>query len=425
MTSDRSNIQALMSVACTALVYFAVGLPLAVLPSWVHHELGFSVAMAGFAVSIQYAATIVSRGIVGPLIDTAGPRRAILIGFALCLLSGLVFVGAARTESHRAMALAVLLASRVVLGFGESMVGTSSIAWGIVRAGRDHTAKVISWNGIAIYGGIAAGAPVGVGLLHYGGMTTVGLALLLTGLGGWVFTWPQPTTEVSGAERMPYTAVFARILPYGAALGLGAVGFGVITSFVALYYAAHGWAAAWMAITGFGVAFVLGRILFVGLIARLGGLRVASMFLAVEVVGLLTMWLATTPIVAVIGAALAGVGFALVFPALGLIVVDLVPPQNRGAALGAYNMFTDVALLITGPAAGLAASGLGYPAPFLLGGLCACLGLGIVCIMRMRLRSDELASEHSVDGWPVPLNEVCEPGTGIASVLGPARHSEI
>ena len=161
MTSHRSSVRILMSVACTALVYFAVGLPLAVLPSWVHHELGFSVAVAGFAVSIQYAATIVSRGIVGPLIDTAGPRRAILVGFALCLLSGLVFMGAARTESLRAIALAVLLASRIALGFGESMVGTSSIAWDIVRAGRDHTAKVIPWNGIAIYGGIAAGVRVG------------------------------------------------------------------------------------------------------------------------------------------------------------------------------------------------------------------------------------------------------------------------
>ena len=159
---------------------------------------------------------------------------------------------------------------------------------------------------------------------------------------------------------------------------------------------------------------MLGRVVFVGLIARLGGLRVASLFLVVEVVGLLTIWLANTPIIA-----------HLVFPALGLIVVDLVPPQNRGAALGAYNMFTEVAPLITGSAAGLVASGMGYSAPFLLGGSCACLGLGIVCVMRTRLRSGELAFQHSVDRWPVPLNEVCEPGTGAVPVLGPARESEI
>jgi predicted MFS family arabinose efflux permease len=45
----------------------------------------------------------------------------------------------------------------------------------------------------------------------------------------------------------------------------------------------------------------------------------------------------------------------------------LIPPQNRGVALGLYSVFLDVALGATGPLAGLLAAHLGYVAPFFLG----------------------------------------------------------
>jgi MFS family permease len=387
MRAARSDLLIAMSVSCTALTYFAVGLPLAVLPEWVSKDLGFSAVIAGLAISVQYLATIVSRGLVGPMIDTSGPKRAILIGFACTIGSGIVLLFAAQLMARPGAALAVLFLSRLILGVGESLGSTSSIAWGIGRAGDGHTAKIISWNGIATYAAIAAGAPVGVALLHLGGMEAVGIALLTTGIAGLVFVWPQAATAPIAAVRLPYSAVFARIFPYGLALALGATGFGVITAFIALYYSVNGWANAWVAISAFGLAFVLARILFVGSIARHGGLAVAFRFLAIEAAGLVMIWLAPVAIVAVLGAATAGFGFALIFPALGMIVVDLVPPQNRGAAIGAYTMFTDVALCIAGPVAGALAANVGYRAPFLFGAIMALVGVLIVfALMRGGMR---------------------------------------
>lgn len=47
------------------------------------------------------------------------------------------------------------------------------------------------------------------------------------------------------------------------------------------------------------------------------------------------------PWMAKIGVLLAGAGFSLVFPALGVVAVKAVPQQNQGAALATYTVFMD------------------------------------------------------------------------------------
>ncbi|SPX09374.1 major facilitator superfamily protein [Escherichia coli] len=44
---------------------------------------------------------------------------------------------------------------------------------------------------------------------------------------------------------------------------------------------------------------------------------------------------------------LAGAGFSLVFPALGVVAVKAVPQQNQGAALATYTVFMDLSLGVT------------------------------------------------------------------------------
>ena len=72
----------------------------------------------------------------------------------------------------------------MALGFGESWVGTGSATWAIARVGPLHTARVISWNGIATYGALALGAPLGVLLEKHWSMGALGGAVLLLGLAG-------------------------------------------------------------------------------------------------------------------------------------------------------------------------------------------------------------------------------------------------
>ncbi|PIJ55377.1 hypothetical protein BOM23_19720, partial [Erwinia sp. OLMDLW33] len=81
------------------------------------------------------------------------------------------------------------------------------------------------------------------------------------------------------------------------------------------------------------------------------------------------------PWLAKVGALLTGAGFSLVFPAIGVVAVKVVPPQNQGSALATYTAFMDLALGITGPLAGLIMSWYGVPVIYLLSGLLVCVAM--------------------------------------------------
>jgi len=356
-------------VLFTFLAYLVIGMQLAVLPPFVHDDLGFGAVLAGLVISTQYVATLLSRGFAGRTSDTAGPKRTALIGLLACAVSGLLMIAAALLRESRIASVGVMLVARLALGMGESCVATGCIMWGIGRVGAEHTAKVISWNGIATYGALAVGAPLGVVLTHAAGFASIGVAAVALMLLALLLAWRRPAVRVEGGERMPMHHVFGRVAPYGMGLALGSVGFGVIATFITLYYASQGWAGAAPTLSVFGVCFVGVRLVLGWTIAYFGGYRTAMVSLLVECAGLIVLALANHPGVAMLGAALSGIGFSLIFPALGVVAVERVSGSNRGAALAAYSVFIDVALGVTGPLGGWIASGERYGPMFVVAGM--------------------------------------------------------
>jgi len=357
---SRLTLRIVQIVCFTFLAYLVIGMQLAVLPPFVHDDLGLSAVIAGLVISTQYVATLLSRGFAGRTSDTAGPKRAAWIGLLACAASGLLMIAAALLRAWPLASLGTMLLARLALGMGESCVATGCIMWGIGRVGSEHTAKVISWNGIATYGALAVGAPLGVVLVAIGGFVMIGIfavALMLLAL---LLAWRRPPVRVEAGERLPMHRVFGHVAPYGMGLALGSVGFGVIATFITLYYASQGWLGAAPTLSAFGVCFVGVRLLLGWSIAHFGGYRVALVSLLVEAAGLLVLATASHVGVAMLGASLCGMGFSLVFPALGVVAVERVSVSNRGAALAAYSVFIDVALGVTGPLGGWIASGGRY-----------------------------------------------------------------
>jgi MFS family permease len=353
-------------VLFTFLAYLVIGMQLAVLPPFVHSELGFGAVLAGLVISTQYVATLLSRGFAGRTSDTAGPKRAALIGLVACAISGLLMIAAALLRAWPIASVGVMLVARLALGMGESCVATGCIMWGIGRVGAEHTAKVISWNGIATYGALAVGAPLGVVLTSAAGFASIGIAAVLLMVLGLLLAWRRPAVHVEAGERLPMHHVFGRVAPYGMGLALASVGFGVIATFITLYYAREGWAGAAPTLSVFGVCFVGVRLVLGWTIAHFGGYRTALVSLLVECAGLIVLAMANHPAMAMLGAALSGIGFSLIFPALGVVAVERVSGSNRGAALAAYSVFIDVALGVTGPLGGWIASGGRYGPMFVV-----------------------------------------------------------
>ena len=83
----------------TFVAYFSIGLPLAVLPPYVHLRMGYSAALAGLVISIQYIATLVSRPWAGRISDRSGAKVSVLWGMGVCSLSGAVLIAAAALHS--------------------------------------------------------------------------------------------------------------------------------------------------------------------------------------------------------------------------------------------------------------------------------------------------------------------------------------
>ncbi|WP_027799365.1 MFS transporter [Paraburkholderia dilworthii] len=379
-----TTLQIIPVVFFTFLCYLTIGIPLAVLPGYVHDDLGYSAVLAGAAISVQYLATLASRPLAGRSADTLGPKRTVSIGLLGCGASGILLLLAVLCGRWPAPSLALLVCSRLVLGFGESLCGTGAILWGIGRVGTSNNARVISWNGIATYGALAVGAPLGVAIERTVGFAALGILVILLAALGFYLARPMAPVPIVHGERMSYRSVFTRVLPHGIGLALGSAGFGSIATFITLFYAAKQWPNAALSLTVFGTLFIGARLLFANTIKTYGGFRVAIASFSFECVGLLMLWLAPEPHIALAGAALTGFGFALVFPALGVEAVGLVPPASRGAALSAYSVFLDLSLGITGPLAGYIAGEFGYGSVFLFAAIAAAAAVGLSAFLYLR-----------------------------------------
>jgi len=374
----------LSTVAFTFATYLTIGLSLAVLPGFVHSTLGFGAVIAGLSISMQYVATLISRARAGHMADTRGPKRTVMTGLVMCGVSGLLMLLGALAVATPALSLGLILIARLALGCAESCVGTGAIAWGMGQVGHQHTARVISWNGVATYGAIAAGAPLGVLIAHSFGFAAIGAVSLAMMLIAFPLARYKRATAIAVGERSSIRSVAARVVPYGIGLALGSLGFGCIATFVTLFYAAHGWTDAALTLSIFGVMFVGTRFVFGKMILRVGGYRVAMISFAVEAIGLAMLWLASDMLIGAIGAAVAGLGFSLIFPALGVEAVNRVPENSRGAAIGMFSVFLDVAMVAVGPLGGWIAAGMGFNSVYGFAALAAVTAVALTLVLKNR-----------------------------------------
>src|SRR5450830_82318 len=364
--------------------FLCIGIPLPALSLHVGGELGFSALAVGCVIGIQSLSTILSRRFSGAYCDRHGAKRAVTVGLPMASTAGVLYFLSTLIGNADA-SLAVLLLGRLLMGPAESLFLTGAMTWGIGRIGAHHTGKVMAWQGIAMFAALGLGAPVGIALEQRFGFAGVALTTILLPMLGLAVATALPALPilVRKSVAMPMREVLGLIWRFGLALALGAMPFAIISSFLVLFYAQHQWSGAGIALLGFSLGYVGVRLFFAHLPDRIGGIKVGMVSVGVELLGQLLLWQAHDPILAGLGTLLTGIGFSLVFPAMGVQAMALVPPHSRGMAVATFMAFIDLAAGLTGPLVGVLIGFFSYGTAFLAGAVACALALllmaGITC----------------------------------------------
>ncbi len=78
VSTTQLNLRIISIVVFTCICYLSIGLPLAVLPGYIHYQLGYSTFVAGIVISLQYISTLISRPHAGRYTDIWGPKKVVI-----------------------------------------------------------------------------------------------------------------------------------------------------------------------------------------------------------------------------------------------------------------------------------------------------------------------------------------------------------
>ena len=158
--------------------FLVIGMQLPVLPLHLHDTLGMDTLVVGLVVGSQFAAALLSRSWAGNYADMRGAKRAVVAGSVAAAASGLLYLASLAFLDAPTTSVWILVAGRILLAMGESLIVTGAMGWGIGLVGPQNAGKVMAWNGIAMYGAYALGAPAGVVVNGLWGFNGISVATL-------------------------------------------------------------------------------------------------------------------------------------------------------------------------------------------------------------------------------------------------------
>lgn len=360
----------LMAVAFT---YLVSGASFATIPLFVSRELGQGATVVGTLTGLSFLVAIATRLWAGGFADRKGPKPALILGVWLAVLSGLFAWAADIYQDSTRVAIWSLILSRVLLGSAEAIVVVAAQTWALAVAGPTRSAMALGWVGSASFVTTAIGAPVGGILYAAYGFEGVAIAMILIPVPiiAWLMRVPGASVEVG--QSLVFMDVIRRIAIHCVTIGLVGVSYGTIVSFSVLLFEERGWAPPWMGLTLFSVALVAIRVFAGSVPDRFGAGRTAVWSLLVQFSGFALMAHSHSVAGAYVGAMLAGLGFALVYPSVASQALNRVPPRNRGAAMALFSAAVNLVLGIGGPFMGLLAEHRGTGAVFYLAAVAAFL----------------------------------------------------
>jgi len=377
-TKPRLLTPAFLLLALSTLAYFtAEGALLPTVPLFVKRALGGGEVAVGISVGAFSVTALVLRPFVGRLADRRGRRLVMLIGM---VLFGLSVAGYLVTAS-----VGVLIAMRLLTGAGAAFYFVGAATAVVDIAPEARRGEVISFFSLALYTGVGVGPLLGEALVQGGDFApawwaTVGLAALAL-----VLALPLPDTRPPEREMGRMRIVHPAAVVPGLVILSSIWGMAGFFAFTPLYAREIDLGDSRFVFLAFSIVVVLIRGFGAKIPDLLGAGRAARAALSLSAAGLLTMaaWEGSAGLFT--GTVILAVGVALAFPALMSLTVSSAPPAERGAAVGTFTAFVDLAFGIGPVSLGFVAAAAGFRAAYLSAAVVAAVGL-VVLLGRARRR---------------------------------------
>lgn len=364
--------------------FLAVGATLPTVPLFVEGPLGGGSVAVGLTIGTFSLAAVLLRPFTGRIGDTHGRRILIISGAAIVAVS---LLGYMVTET-----LWMLMVLRLLSGAGEALfyVGTASAINDM--APDERRGEALSYFSLSLFAGIGLGPILGESIMKAFSFDATWLVAaaasgFAAAVGGFV---PETRPDATDDERAHGKLLSTSALLPGTVMAASIWGLAMFTTFVPLY-------ALHIGLTGSRFLFALHS--FVVFAIRLFGARLPDMLgaskaatgaLACSVVGFMIMGAYESSAGLVVGTIVWSLGHSLAFPALMSMAVKGAPASERGAVVGTFTAFFDLAFGLGAMAAGGIVDISGYRGGFFTASIAA--GAGLLLLQARRKKARGLAT---------------------------------
>ncbi len=341
-------------------------------------KLGGSHVAAGLFLGFLTYASAISAPITGALGDRYGKRRILIIASIAITIFSLLYAVAPSYQ--------IILALVLVHGVFWSGLLSSSSSYIIDIVPKSRRAEGLGYSGFASILAVAVAPWIGLYVFDHGGWSLVCVEAAILNIIMAVIAWRLPPDKRhDGHDRSlhPFDLVEWRVLVGAVTLFLYSFSYGGITSFVAVYAEQVGVPRA-LYFTAFSLAILCTRP-FIGRYAdRIGHTRLIVPCLAMIVVGIAVLSIATDPATFVASALLFGVGFGSAYPVFVAHLMHHVAENRRTATFGAMIGAFDTGIGTGSIAVGWLSGRYGFGRAFGVAGALALLSIPYFLYMEKR-----------------------------------------
>lgn len=393
MSRERGTRPALVTppfvlvVVSTFAYFLCVGMLFPVFPFFIEGPLGGS----DVAVGLSGGAFSLTAVLLRPWAGRAGDRR----GRRPLMVAGSAIVAASVLANKAVDSLTILMALRLVAGVGEALFFVGAAAAVNDLAPEERRGEAVSLFSLALYGGISFGPIIGEALFEATSFSTVWVVAAAVGAMATVLAVRVRDARPERGEGPPARLVHpAGVLP-GLVLFCAVVGFAAFNSFVALYAKEDlGMSGSRFVFFTYSFTVLLIRLFGARIPDLLGSRRAATIATSIITAGMLIMAFWREPAGLYTGAFVFGIGQAFAFPALMTLAVRGAPPHERGAVVGTYSAFVDLAFGAGAVSLGVVAHSFGYPETFAVSAVVALAGLAL---LRLKVPDDRPARKSRTE----------------------------